>query len=840
MGPGWAHQAQAAMGTTEEVAARIARAGLEGDGVASPLFELLWKRDLLSDSSLALRIPDTVIFKYNAPSLWYFTSVDGTIKRKGKAKVNNEHIAKEFLRRPSASGIAAYYVTTVPDTEEDVPGEGDGCVGTKTTIEYLDRDGLQDFLFSCQRERSDGILQRFIEPKGGCNNMVRALWSPKVCLLERRVNHLRVSDTRYDIYERAVTFEGADCHSQVTPVRGPALVTKVHEIADSIVQHVAGVTNDRIRISRLALNFKVDDRDRLWLLFASSVRLRDELIRGPSAGQPDVTSLTRQGLSNTPLEANTVLQVPDHVRRARTISYTCPVTLQRTCRCPTCDEKVEAGNLFEVCYKVLVAYEERQAAKRQQLRRPPPEAGGASQRAGADAEVPEVLQKLHPRLTPEEYSRYRHDVAFLYKAAAVCETCFLRFSRPQLGVAPMVVAVEATARLVADGKLADVCDPDAVLAEPPLAGMQNLAPERLRRRRDTTLQRIGERQAEEEELWDEQAREQAKQMVRRTRSCPKLPSWTSHATTTWAPPAPVLACRPRPPQGSAPLWGAVRASRVPDFAAAPPPRARRVVPPLRGEPYLREVQDFAARYAGRAGEVLGPAAYGAALRAACRLPPSSSTGALGGKAPGYAPGEAVQLDPEPIGGRRRTPERRRGGRSRSSERGLRLEATEESDGEGDVLEEESEGDPIVAELWGKWPPTCRSGQEARSSTPTTRPPSQGEPAFSGPSSYACSRPSTRTSSRGKSPANAPAGQQLALQHARAARPRSSPQAGARAQVVQHQRPSSSPSPGSKPGLGRPPSLRAAAGEAGAPSQRRKTPPERGRGPAGPAALAAAA
>mmetsp|Transcript_80520 Transcript_80520/g.251079 ORF Transcript_80520/g.251079 Transcript_80520/m.251079 type:complete len:355 (-) Transcript_80520:1931-2995(-) len=345
------------MATTEDVAARITRAGLEGDGVASRLFELLWKRDLLSDSSLALRIPDTVIFKYNAPSVWYFTSVDGTIKRKGKAKVNSEHIAKEFLRRPSPSGVAACYVTTLPDAG------GEGSVGTRTTVEYLDRGGLEDFLFDRQRVRSDGILQRFVEPKGGRNNMVRALWSPKVCLLERRVNHLRLGDGRYDIYERAVTFEGPDCHSEVTPVRGPALVTKVHEIADSIVQHVAAVTGDRMRISRLALNFKVDDRDRLWLLFASSVRLRDELSRRGEAG----ATAAGQADSCAPLEANTVLQVPDHVRRARTTSHACPAALQRTCRCPTCSERVVAAGLFDVCYKVLVEYEEwRQAARRQQ------------------------------------------------------------------------------------------------------------------------------------------------------------------------------------------------------------------------------------------------------------------------------------------------------------------------------------------------------------------------------------------------------------------------------------------------------------------------------------------
>merc|ERR1719181_1917717 len=132
-------------------------------------------------------------------------------------------------------------------------------------------------MFNRQKARHDGILQKFVEPKGDQNNMIRVLWSPKVCLLERRVNKRRLSDTKLDVYERAVTFEGSDFLSEVTPVRGPSMVMQVHDVADTIVQHVAAVTGDKMKISRMALNFKADDKDRLWLLFASSIRLRDEL-----------------------------------------------------------------------------------------------------------------------------------------------------------------------------------------------------------------------------------------------------------------------------------------------------------------------------------------------------------------------------------------------------------------------------------------------------------------------------------------------------------------------------------------------------------------------------------
>jgi len=82
-----------------------------------------------------------------------------------------------------------------------------------------------------------------------------------------------------------------------------------------------------------------------------------------------------------------------------------------------------------------------------------------------------------------------------------------------------------------------------------------------------------------------------------------------------------------------------------------------------------------------------------------------------------------------------------------------------SDGESD-MDITSEIDPAieVAQLWGKWPPSCGSGNRgllggARSSTPTTRPPSQGDGLASGLASGPSSRPSTRTSSRGLSGRN---------------------------------------------------------------------------------------
>eukprot|EP00930_Biecheleria_cincta_P096757 TRINITY_DN88551_c0_g1_i1.p1 TRINITY_DN88551_c0_g1~~TRINITY_DN88551_c0_g1_i1.p1 ORF type:complete len:837 (+),score=141.65 TRINITY_DN88551_c0_g1_i1:44-2554(+) len=749
----------------EEAAARITCQGLEGDGVNSRLFELLWKRDALSDASFSLRIPDTVIFKFDAPSVWYFTSVDGTIKRKHKTKLNEEHIEKEFLKRGSSSGIVAYFVTTFTD-EEDANRGLAGTSEAPTTMQYFDEAGLRDFLRNKQRRKGDGILQRFLEPADGRNNMTRAMWSPKVCLLERRVNRLALNDCRYDMYERAVTFEGHDFHSELTPVRGSSLAGKVHEIADSIVQHVAAVTNDRIKISRLALNFKVDHKDRMHLLFASSVRLGS-------------SQLPAGSISQVPLEVNTVLKVPDFVQRAQTMSYVAPAVLQKTCVCPTCEDSVEREKLFELSYKIMIQYEEqRRRAERKKKEKQELESEEDAEQEITEA-VPEALRKLHPRLVSQEYLTLRNEFAFLYKTADVCESCYLRFSTSQLGrmhraSAPELVGGEAAAAEQEKGRLGtERCE--SVL----LAGTQGLEPNRLARRRDATRRRIYEQRGLAEAVLEaedlEERRQKDGKMKQRARSCPKLPTWGPNleGRPSW-PPKPVLSHQPRQepiaPTDPAPFWSRLRQDADAARHTSPPlvPRIKKV-PPLRGHPYLKGIQDFAAKHRTRAAEVLGPTA--AAKISACFMEFAAT--AMGDRAASFdetaLPEDAAAIPREPARASqsngvesRETPKEevlvstsspsKRASPSKQAKTATESPKSPQLDDgvyDDEEVDEGVDAAVEVAQLWGKWPPSVGGRSllgAVRSETPTTRPPSQGDGFTSGPSSKPGSRPSTRTSS----------------------------------------------------------------------------------------------
>jgi hypothetical protein len=202
------------------------------------------------------------------------------------------------------------------------------CAAEEPEIEYLDEESFKHFMRS-RRKPLSGILQQFIEPRGGYNSSIRAVWAPKLCLCERRDNVRRLWDTRFSVFERAVTFEGRPHNSVLTPVRGSALPRQVQGICESIVFHVAQVTNLKTRISRMVLNLKTDAHGKLLILWATSIRTEGEretladaevVMGGSSAvgaqsGKQAIVEASRKGLSVPssvmgPLSLSTNMTIP--------------------------------------------------------------------------------------------------------------------------------------------------------------------------------------------------------------------------------------------------------------------------------------------------------------------------------------------------------------------------------------------------------------------------------------------------------------------------------------------------------------------------------------------------
>lgn len=70
------------------------------------------------------------------------------------------------------------------------------------------------------------------------------------------------------------------CCPVAAPLRGSVLPSQVQRCCESVVAHVSEVLFKKTRICRMSLNFKIDSRDRVWLLWSNSIRLASEMPPG--------------------------------------------------------------------------------------------------------------------------------------------------------------------------------------------------------------------------------------------------------------------------------------------------------------------------------------------------------------------------------------------------------------------------------------------------------------------------------------------------------------------------------------------------------------------------------
>ena len=454
---------------------------LTSDGISLEFFNLLWTKDELNFGP-AINIPDTIVYKMGTPANWFFTSSNGKIKRKNRQNLMNARIEEAFTKYLLGYDVIATFIH-IESTEED--GGRDDSVGKNKplTIEYLDRNGLTDFLYK-RRERSNGILQRFVEPKGIKNEMIRAIWSPKVCLLERSENIHQLHDQRFGLFERCVTFEGPEYYYTSAPLRGPVLAGQLQKICESVVNHVSEVTFAQQQINRMVLNLKVDSRDKIWLLFSTSIRCagtNEDLVQmrlnapndgGVSPTNNDVVGFNTTGGGLTmgkPMKSlvniGSVIELPEYVNLNPNKSYE-KLKMKSRIQCISCANESMEDNRYPITYKSVIKHYEHTLQLMMEVSGRslglnildwPPDAeiieaaGGvgfgclkmvgefdALSRPGKldmskplevdELRIPPILRYVHTNLSSRSYSRCRRDPLFLYKTVTCCESCYLVYA----------------------------------------------------------------------------------------------------------------------------------------------------------------------------------------------------------------------------------------------------------------------------------------------------------------------------------------------------------------------------------------------------------------------------
>ena len=83
---------------------------IEGTGFKTSLYYMLWLKDSILQINNKFYIPDTILFKFDNPIEWFFSTKNGQIKKKSKNKLDLNVIMSHFQKSKNKSGIIAIYM----------------------------------------------------------------------------------------------------------------------------------------------------------------------------------------------------------------------------------------------------------------------------------------------------------------------------------------------------------------------------------------------------------------------------------------------------------------------------------------------------------------------------------------------------------------------------------------------------------------------------------------------------------------------------------------------------------------------------------------------------------
>ncbi|KAK9817011.1 hypothetical protein WJX72_008263 [[Myrmecia] bisecta] len=368
---------------------------VDADGFSPTLYHALWRKNAQGQSCPGVNVPETVVFKYQKPVQWLFTSaVDRQLKRKHIRNVTNGNILEAFSKRRKSATLDICASHMIHLAFENHGQDDQSMAADTTSVEFFDARGVRNFV-GRREKASQGLLQRFVEPKGDHNFLIRATWSPQVCLMERRINRHRIDDTKVDANSRLSTYEGGEHMSESSPVVGSLLAGRVQALCQAVAQHVADTSGQQI--ARMVLNFKVDPHDTIWFLYCSSLRVL-QWWGGPC------------GSLN--LGPHFVLRPCQELQERK---YGPPVERHDTFVCTLTGKTCPTAEQCEVSFKTVMLH--------WSLQGPPDEGAGDS---FALPPIPEAIARTVPGLTRVRYQQLRNDPTFLYRTTYVCqEACIM-------------------------------------------------------------------------------------------------------------------------------------------------------------------------------------------------------------------------------------------------------------------------------------------------------------------------------------------------------------------------------------------------------------------------------
>lgn len=243
-------------------------------------------------------------------------------------------------------------------------------------------------------------------------------------------------------------------------MRGTLLADRIQHLCSEMVAHISATSYMHQRISRMLVNFKTDAEDRVWFLWASSVRVAADGKAGAEGGNegssssgvglgaragadPAAPSAARLGGSSSAVDLRSRSRAPTQglsavcLNPAMSSPARPPMPKHHRASepvCPYTGKPLLAHRPYFLTYKTIVEYASLLDA-RQRVRRPP-------------TEVPPLLQAVCPSLDGERFaSEMANPLSlFLFSRVLVSEEAYLEFSTASLPGMKTLPAITGKAR----------------------------------------------------------------------------------------------------------------------------------------------------------------------------------------------------------------------------------------------------------------------------------------------------------------------------------------------------------------------------------------------------------
>ncbi|KAE9005419.1 hypothetical protein PR001_g17454 [Phytophthora rubi] len=259
------------------------RKGAECEGVACEhalgqqplqLYAYLWSKASVDEDGTGKRVfsfvlTDTVVFKRQKPTKWFFTSKQerGKVLCRTKRFLSTTRVMQEFL-------VPRWAPNTLPKLDNDkqilatyayldrTSVYGEMCMA----VEHLDKDGLENLLEDREMP-SLSVLQRFIPTKSGYNHTIRSVYTVDGCSVQKCISPFLLSDEKVSMVKRTATFEVNDPLLRHRDVTDKEVLKTVEKINGEIAAHLEPIVGKEM--VRFVNYFKIGADHRIYLLWSS-------------------------------------------------------------------------------------------------------------------------------------------------------------------------------------------------------------------------------------------------------------------------------------------------------------------------------------------------------------------------------------------------------------------------------------------------------------------------------------------------------------------------------------------------------------------------------------------